>query len=127
MQELPPALKDERGEHPVAGAWRDVFREVVHSLAENDYSVSRNVPHLRPVEAETAERMRAYVKNYGATLTDLPEQSWETSVAQWMNTHWEVLVDLWTAQEGRSDLVLHAEVSEVGDDFEVQLGGIWVP
>jgi hypothetical protein len=108
MQELPPALKDEHGEHPVAGAWRDV-------------------PHLRPVEAETAERMRAYVKNYGATLMDLPEQSWETSVAQWMNTHWEVLVDLWSAQEGRSDLVLHAEVSEVGDDFEVQIEGIWVP
>ncbi|HEV7241894.1 MAG TPA: hypothetical protein VGQ36_21870 [Thermoanaerobaculia bacterium] len=127
MQELPPALKDEHGEHPVAGAWRDVFREVVRSLAENDYSVSRNVPHLRPVEAETAERMRAYVKNYGATLMDLPEQSWETSVAQWMNTHWEVLVDLWSAQEGRSDLVLHAEVSEVGDDFEVQIEGIWVP
>ena len=64
---------------------------------------------------------------YGAALVDLPEESWDTSVAQWMETYWEVLVDLWTVQEGRSDLVLHARVFEVGYDFEIKIDSIFVP
>ena len=56
------AVKDQHAAHPVAGAWRPVFREIVHSFVEGDYSVSRNVRHLRSVEQETAEQMRAYVE-----------------------------------------------------------------
>jgi hypothetical protein len=38
-----------------------------------------------------------------------------------------VLVDLWTAAEGRSDLVLSAEVSEVGREYSVRIALVYVP
>jgi hypothetical protein len=60
----------------------------------------------------TAEQIRRYLADYGCTLVELPEDTWQTSVSQWMETHWEVLVDLWTAEEGRSDLVLAGRVVE---------------
>jgi len=125
--QLPEAIKDRDTAHPVAGAWRPAFREVVDSLARGDHHFPHNVSFLRPVESETVSRMRAYVESYGATLVDLPDETWLTSVAQWMDGCWEVLVDLWTAQEGRSDLVLHARVFEVRDAYEIEIEGIWVP
>jgi hypothetical protein len=80
-----------------------------------------------PIEPETAEQMRSHVADYGATLIALPDEAWITSVAQWYGESWEVLIDLWTAEEGRSDMVLDARVYEVGDDFEIQIHLIYVP
>ena len=127
MQESPDAIKDQDVEHPVAGDWRPAFREIVRAITRGGDSLPQNIPGLRSVAPETVERMRAYVASYGATLVDLPDDSWLTSVAQWMDTHWEVLVDLWTAEEGRSDLVLHARVFGARDAYEIEIDGIWVP
>jgi hypothetical protein len=126
QDELPRAIKDPDAEHPLADPWRAAFREIVRAFVQGNYSAS-HIPQVRSIEPETADRMRAYVESYGATLVDLPDQSWQSSVAQWMGTHWEVIVDLWTAEEGRSDLALHARVFEVGDNFEIQVEGVWVP
>jgi hypothetical protein len=125
--ELPRAIKDPDAEHPLAASWRPIFHEVVHAFVQGDYSTSHSLPQVRSIEPETANRMRAYVESYGATLVELPDQSWQSSVAQWMDTHWEVVVDLWTAEEGRSDLALHARVFEGKDNFEIQVEGVWVP
>ncbi len=127
MTNLPNAVKDEGEAHPVAGAWRPVFGEIVRALVEGDFTLSRQVLRVRPVDIETANEMRTYVASYGARLIELPSESWSTSVAQWMGSHWDVLVDLWTAEEGRSDLVLHARVFERGTDFEIELDSLHVP
>ena len=124
---LPQAIKDQDAAHPLSAAWRPVFREIVHALVEGDYSLSRNIPQVRRIEPQTANQMRAYVESYGATLVDLPDESWKTSVAQWMDTHWEVVLDLWTAEEGSSDLALQARVFEVADSFEIEVGCVLVP
>jgi hypothetical protein len=44
-----------------------------------------------------------------------------------MGNHWDVLVDLWTKEEGRSDLVLGVKVTELAGEprFTVQL--VYVP
>jgi hypothetical protein len=127
MQESPDAIKDQDAEHPVASVWRPALREIVRAIARGGDLLPENIPGLRSVEPETVKRMRAYVASDGATLVDLSDDSWLTSVAQWMDTHWEVLVDLWTAEEGRSDLVLHARVFEARGAYEIEIDGIWVP
>jgi hypothetical protein len=121
------AVKDGERAHPLAARWRPTFRAIVRAFVEDDYALSRGVPHVRPVEAAAADQMRRYVYDYGATLIDLPEEAWDTSVAQWYGTFWEVLVDLWTAEEGRSDLVLDARVYEIAGGFEVDVHLIYVP
>ena len=60
-------------------------------------------------------------------MTALPEETWDTSVATWMGTHWDVLIDLWTVEEGRSDLVLRANVYQDPPGFRYEVVMAYVP
>ena len=125
MQVVP--LKDWSNEHPVANTWRPTIREIVRALSEGDYELARGVPSVAPPSRATAERIRDYVADYGETLTDLPDETWTSSVAQWMEVRWDVLVDLWTLESGRSDLALSLHVFEAGDGFRFAIDSVHVP
>ena len=45
----------------------------------------------------------------------------------WYGTYWDAFVDLWTKEEGRSDLVLSARVTEVSDGISIKLHMVYVP
>ncbi len=119
--------KDETRAHPVATAWRPVLSEIVRVFAQGDYGLSKPLPGVDALPKRTAEQIRAYVGSCGATLVELPAESWETSLAQWMGDHWEVLVDLWTKEEGRSDLVLSLKVAEIGGEPRFSVRSVHVP
>lgn len=120
-------VKDEEKAHPVAKARRPTLREIVKAIAERDYGLSRRIATIGMVSNEAAEQMRSYVSNYGETLTELHDDTWNSSIAQWMGTHWELLVDLWTIESGRADLVLSVFVFETGDGFRFEIDSIHVP
>ena len=120
-------VKDERGAHPVATAWRPVLAEIVRAFARGDYGLSKPLAAVEAVTKQTAEQIRAYVGSYGATLVELSAESWDTSCAQWMGDHWEVLVDLWTKEEGHSDLVLFLKVVESGGEPRFSVQSVHVP
>ena len=44
-----------------------------------------------------------------------------------MGNGWDVLVDLWSSSEGRSDLVLSLHVSETNNGFEFSVYMVYVP
>ena len=123
----PPAVKDPDAAHPIAGAWRPMLREVVRRFAEGDYHLAQGVSGVEPVSAVTAEQVRDYLADYGATLVELPDDTWQTSVAQWMETHWDIVADLWTAGEGRSDLVLEGKVVETSTGPRLTIHMVCVP
>lgn len=120
-------VKDEGGENPVPDAWRPALREIVHALVQGDYGLARDIPGVAPVSPETAEHMRAYVSGYGETLAELSDETWNSSVAQWIDPHWEVIVDLWTVESGRSDMVLHVMVFETESSFRFEIDCVYVP
>jgi hypothetical protein len=122
-----PAVRDENAAHPVASAWRPTLCEIVKAFVRRDYALRQRIPAVAPVSAETARQIEQYVSVYGETLCELPEEAWTTSVAQWMGSHWDVLVDLWTVESGRSDMVLDARVSETDDGFSVEIQLVYVP
>ncbi len=123
----PPALTDPDAAHPIAGAWRPMLCEVVRCFVQADYRLARGVRGVEAVPAATAEQVRDCLADYGATLVELPDDAWQTSVAQWMGTHWDILVDLWTAEEGRSDLVLGGRVVETGAGPRLTVHMVYVP
>ena len=125
--DLPPAVKDKDDAHPIAGSWRPMLRNVVQRFVAGDYGLETGVMGVEAVSAQTAEHIRSYVANYGATLVDLPPDTWQTSVAQWYGTHWDVLVDLWTAEEGRSDLVLAGKIVESASGPHFTIHMVYVP
>lgn len=45
----------------------------------------------------------------------------------WMGDKWEVLVDLWTEEEGPSDLVLHLYVREDRVEYRSEVYLVYVP
>lgn len=120
-------IKDEDRSHPVPTAWRAPLRDVVNAFARGDYALARGIPSVAPVSKALAKQVPAALAGYGETLANLPDQTWRTSVAQWMGTHWEVLVDLWTVESGASDLVLDARVFEAKQGFRIQLHLVYVP
>ena len=104
-----------------------MVREVVRRFVAGDYGLSAGVPGVEPVSAATAEQVRHYLTEYGASLVELPDDTWQTSVAQWMGIHWDILVDLWTAEEGRSDLVLGGKVVETTTGPRLTVHMVYVP
>lgn len=120
------AVRDGR-EGPVPTAWRETLQQIVTALAEGDFQLSRGIRGVAPVSAETATQIRDYVGDYGATLVALPEASWSSSICIGYGDHWMVLVDLWTAEEGRSDLVLQARVTEQVSEYLIAVDLVYVP
>jgi len=120
-------VKDGENTLPVASSWRPIFQQVIESFVARDYRLSRGVSGVKPLDSAAAEQIESYIADYGATLTKLPEEAWNTSIAQWYGDHWEVLIDLWTEEEGASDMVLSARVKEVKGLPIIELHIVYVP
>ena len=122
-----PVVEDEHHQQPVPSEWRETFRSIVEAFRLGDLRLSAGVEHVTPISADLADHIAASLKCYGGRLASLPEESWATSVCQWQVEYWEVLVDLFTEEEGAVDLVMSVRVQEdgAGYAFEVQL--VYVP
>jgi hypothetical protein len=120
-------LKDPENAHPIPESWRPVLERIVETLTQGDYEISTPLAFVAPLSTSTAEQIREYIADYGETLIDLPNETWHTSVCQWMETHWDLLVDLWTAESGRSDLVLAVRVFEGDGDYRFEIDSVHVP
>lgn len=112
---------------PVPVAWRRTLSEIVSAFAAGDYELANRVPSVEPVPTATATQISRYVFGYGGTLTELPHETWQTSIAQWTGHDWQVLVDLWTREEGRSDMVLDVNVAESHNGYRFAVHLVYVP
>lgn len=122
-----PVSRDSQNEGPIPSAWRPILENIVDAFVRHDYRLADGVSDVAPVSAETAAQIRGYIEQYGATLVALPQASWESSVCIWMEDHWDALIDLWTEEEGRSDLVLQVQVSDPGSGYVVNVYMVYVP
>ncbi len=127
MSENVPILKDEDRELPVPSEWRKTLRDVVEYLKEGRQDTKLGIPGVRDVSRRDLDGIYANIKAYGATLSSLPEESWMTSVCQWMRDSWLILVDLHTVEEGASDLVLFVKAIEEGQSYRFEIDSVHVP
>jgi hypothetical protein len=74
-----PAVKDPETERPIPTAWRSTIKGVVDALARRDYRIESGVPGVAPVSHDTAAQIEGYIADYGAVLTELSDQSWDSS------------------------------------------------
>lgn len=97
------------------------------AFVEGDYHLKAGLLGVKGISTDLAARISESVQNYGATLVELPDETWDSSVCIWNGTHWDALVDLWTKEEGPSDLVLHARVIDLSPGFEFRIHLVYVP
>jgi hypothetical protein len=121
------AVRDGDRERPIPTAWRPVLRDIVSAFAKFDYRLQAGVNGVARVSEDTAAQIRGFISSYGATLVELPNETWDSSVCIWYGDHWSAMVDLWTESEGRSDMVLQVRAVEstLGFTFKIEL--VYVP
>jgi hypothetical protein len=122
-----PVTKNAELQQPVPSIWREPLRAIVESLIAGDYVLSTTPICVLRLSAVKAQTLRNSITTYGATLISLPEKSWESSACQWMISYWDVLVDLYTLQEGQSDLSMAVRVREADGGFTFELQSVHVP
>lgn len=120
-------IKDAKNERAIPTVWRPILSNIVKSFVVYDYSMSTGLQNVAEVSVETAQHIQAYIEDYGEVLVELPEETWDSSIYIWMGTHWDVIIDLWTVSEGRSDLILSAKVSESDTDYLIDVSMVYVP
>lgn len=127
MSETIDVLKDLSGQQPIPTVWRRTIAAIVERIRHGDLEFQSGPTDVTNRNTNVSRYMQDSLTAYGAILTALPESTWQTSVCQWMDGFWEVYVDLYTEQEGRSDLVLSLLVRESGLGFVYEVQGIYVP
>lgn len=120
-------IRDENAAHPVATVWRPTLKRVVEAFVAGDFQLRRGIESVIPPAPDVAEGIAVRVADYGETLIDLPEETWKSSIAQWMDPHWDLVIDLWTKEAGRSDLVLTAQVEEIDGEYRFEIDSVYVP
>jgi hypothetical protein len=119
--------KDEVRQGPVPSLWRSTLSDIVEAFKEGDFGLKRGVLGVRPISTEDARRIALGIKSYGAQLASLPAETWQTSACQWMRGYWDVLVDLFTVEEGASDLALAVRVYEDKSSYAFEIQSVHVP
>ena len=103
----------DESERPIPNAWRATIEGIVASLIRQDPVIAADIPDVDAPSLEKSQELLRSIPAYGAvTSVPLPEDTWDSSVSIWTGSHWDCLVDLWTAEEGRSDLCLELKVVE---------------
>ncbi|WP_027066788.1 hypothetical protein [Maribacter sp. Hel_I_7] len=122
-----PVEKNEEDELPIPHIWRPIFKAIVNAFVKQDYNLNGGIKNVSSVSNETAEQIKEYIEDYGEELIELPEGTWDTSVYICNGDYWNVLIDLYTKNEGLSDLILNAEVRESEDGYVVDINLVNVP
>jgi len=120
-------IKDAKNEREVPNIWRTTFTEVVRCFVNHDYRLLEQIKNVAPVSKETEKQIKEYIQGYGETLVELPEEAWQSSFYLWTENYWDVWIDLWTDNEGRSDLVLRAKVAQENETYIVEIYMVYVP
>ena len=119
--------KNEEEEGPIPHVWRSTFEKIVKAFVEKDYSLNAPVKNVNAVSNDTAQQIKEYIEDYGEELIELPTATWDTSVYICYGNYWNVLIDLFTKDEGLSDLVINAEVREIDKEYIVDIKLVYVP
>lgn len=113
MQEAELGVSDEPERVP--DRWRPAIESIVDRLVAKDYAGLVRDGFVSYASDPTDSSIGTWIEDYPATLVALPAEAWRYAErGRWSNLPdaWWVVVDLWTAEEGRSDLSMEATVRE---------------
>lgn len=117
------------GENPVPKRWRPVLESVIHRLVLRDYAGLAADGLLSYTDDVDDTSIGQWIEEYGETLVDLPAEAWrysEHGPNPGRQGSWWVVVDLWTAERGYSDLSLEATVWDDGSDVTIEVHNVHV-
>lgn len=114
-------------ELPVPSVWRDTIRVIVAAIVDGDYHLENTPDNIIALDKKSAEINAENIESYPDVLRSLHDTTWNTSICQWANGYWQLLIDLSVCGGETSDLVLHIKVKENGNTYIFEPGLIYVP
>ena len=107
---------------------RDAVRRLLEMLVAEDYDGIEEATRGRRL---TAEQLRQAVDEYGRELQMPPEVVFHNfdvnEIEGAIPQAWWVLVDLWTVEEGRSDLTLEIRITDTGGElYDIEINNLHV-
>ena len=107
---------------------RDTAHHLVGMLVAGDYAALEGASRGRRL---TAEELRQAVEEYGRELRMPPEPVFDNldviEIEGATPRAWSVLVDLWTVEEGRSDLTLELVLTDTGGElYDIEIHNLHV-
>lgn len=112
---------------PIPLRFRPLIEEVVGRLAAGDFEGILRDGLVRDDSPDFAY----WLEDYPATLAPLPADAWarERAFAQRLDddSGWYFRLDLWTQEEGRSDLGMEGELYDEVGGHRLRLDNIHVP
>lgn len=123
-----PVPYDPEFQSPIPTIWRDTIILIVDAFKDKDFAGLNTITNVELIDLEYASELAEYIVDYGAHLISLSKDTWNTSVCLYMEDEfWKAIIDLFTAEEGRSDLILDLHIFKKQNQFEFQINGIYVP
>lgn len=123
-----PVPYDAEFQSPIPSIWRDCIIQIVEAFKDKDFGRLNTLPSVQCIDLAYASEIAENIDAYGAHLISLAEESWHTSVCIYMeNESWKAIIDLFTVEEGRSDLIIDLFIFKKENQFIFQINNIYVP
>lgn len=127
-----PVPYDSEFQSPIPNIWRDTIVQIVETFKDKDFARLNTIANVEFIDVEYATELAENIDDYGAHLISLPEESWNSSVCSYFGEDnedhfWKAIVDLFTEEEGRSDLIISLNIYKHDDHYTYEITGIYVP
>ena len=108
---------------PVPERFRAALSRIVDRIVAGDYEgLARD--HTSDPDSD----LGLWARQYPATFVSLPPEAWEHADALYRpeRDDWHVVLPLWSAEEGRSDMCLELTVRERSAGLEIEINDLHV-
>lgn len=126
MSETTPVLKCEQNQQLIPNVWHGNILAIAEAIRNKDITKLNGINDVKPLSEEEMIRIQNNILDYGCQLDYLPDDTWNSSVCQWILGYWDVIVDLYTVEEGLSDLALSLRVYESGARYNFEVMSVHV-
>jgi hypothetical protein len=126
MSDYVAVNKDSDHEQKIPTDWRDTLFKIVEAFRRGDFELQNRIDRVYPIQHEEAQRIKKNIQSYGGELSDLSDESWDSSIYIWMDGYWDILVDL-IVDNDVSDLVLFLRAREKEKEINFEIRSVHVP
>ena len=119
--------KNENIEQTIPPEWRPALIAIVEDIRSRNLRSKEALGYDISIDLTEIDDIYRSIDHYGGELVSLPEDTWKTSICRWMGSYWHLLIDLFTAEEGLSDLVLFVDAYEQENFTSFRIRSVHVP
>lgn len=115
------------GSEKIPKDWRKKIVDIVEVFKNRNLEKLNEIEDIEYIELEHAQDILSNLDSCDLSLVSLPNETWESSSCIYFGDGWQVFIDLYTKEEGRSDFILTFVVMKNGPNLIFTLDNIYVP